>query len=690
MIRLSSRSLLALIWILSIGALHAAQPRPTRGAGAGPPTRPATTISVTTAVDDFEINNTCSLREAVYAAVHDQATDACAAGTASDVIALPAATYVLTRTGLGEDGGLAGDLDITGTLHISGVTSATTIIDGNQTDRILEIFSGAVSLDNLTLRNGVGRFQGGAILLRNGNLAIDDSIFDHNASYPIENTDDYGGALYTNGTAIIRNSVFTDNVAEGAYFYVEGFGGVIYATSNAHTTLIDSTVKDTQIRYLNDAIYNYGYLSVSGSTFTRNTTPIFNRGTAVIKSSQFVENIAPTISNHGSIVIDDSEIAFTKEQQYSFYCTYGGGILNEGQALITNAFIHDNITDYGGGVVSMGKTHIRDSAIVRNTATNEWTREVCYGDGGGIYAEGGSLDVENTTIAGNRAEYSGGGIYSVSSATTITNTTVVSNYAYIYHPAGDPTPYPANAGGINARSPITITNTLIANNSSRLVPDGSDCNGTLVSANSLILVPLATCVITGTPAGTLVGVDPLLGALADHGGNTLTYDLLPGSPAIDAGALSGCPDHDQRGVFRPQDGDASGGARCDIGAYEDVNPETAVTATPTTIPSATTTPSNTATATATSTASATPLATATVSATATSTATTIPTATPSSTATAIATATSQPTATTSPAATATPPLTATATAGSTPTATSTAVATPAARLHTVYLPYVRR
>jgi hypothetical protein len=38
--------------------------------------------------------------------------------------------------------------------------------------------------------------------------------------------------------------------------------------------------------------------------------------------------------------------------------------------------------------------------------------------------------------------------------------------------------------------------------------------------------------------------------------------LLPGSPAIDAGANSGCPATDQRGVARPY------GLRCDIGAFE--------------------------------------------------------------------------------------------------------------------------
>jgi hypothetical protein len=53
-----------------------------------------------------------------------------------------------------------------------------------------------------------------------------------------------------------------------------------------------------------------------------------------------------------------------------------------------------------------------------------------------------------------------------------------------------------------------------------------------------------------------------LGGLADNGGPTKTVALLEGSPAIDAGADSGCPPTDQRGFPRPL------GAHCDIGAYE--------------------------------------------------------------------------------------------------------------------------
>ena len=52
-----------------------------------------------------------------------------------------------------------------------------------------------------------------------------------------------------------------------------------------------------------------------------------------------------------------------------------------------------------------------------------------------------------------------------------------------------------------------------------------------------------------------------------HNSTNWTHALLPGSPAIDA-AIGDCPDHDQRGAPRPQDGNDDGVAVCDLGAFE--------------------------------------------------------------------------------------------------------------------------
>jgi hypothetical protein len=67
----------------------------------------------------------------------------------------------------------------------------------------------------------------------------------------------------------------------------------------------------------------------------------------------------------------------------------------------------------------------------------------------------------------------------------------------------------------------------------------------------------------------LPNTDPMLGPLQDNGGWTQTHALQLGSPAIDAIAPGACSvTRDQRGVWRPADGDGGGGVLCDIGAYE--------------------------------------------------------------------------------------------------------------------------
>lgn len=63
-----------------------------------------------------------------------------------------------------------------------------------------------------------------------------------------------------------------------------------------------------------------------------------------------------------------------------------------------------------------------------------------------------------------------------------------------------------------------------------------------------------------------LGVDPLLAPLADNGGPTLTFYLLPGSPAIDNGSNLDSRATDQRGFFRVI------GIGPDIGAVETAEP----------------------------------------------------------------------------------------------------------------------
>jgi hypothetical protein len=106
---------------------------------------------------------------------------------------------------------------------------------------------------------------------------------------------------------------------------------------------------------------------------------------------------------------------------------------------------------------------------------------------------------------------------------------------------------------------VTPTNTIVAANGTTT----PNCNGALDSLG-YNLTDDDSCGFSAT--GDLIVADAMLGPLADNGGPTETHDLLPGSPAIDAGSLD-CPPPatDQRGVARPQ------GAACDIGSVESLS-----------------------------------------------------------------------------------------------------------------------
>jgi len=171
------------------------------------------------------------------------------------------------------------------------------------------------------------------------------------------------------------------------------------------------------------------------------------------------------------------------------------------------------------------------SAIISNSSAN---------GGDGIY-NNSTLVISNSTISNNTGF--GFGIYNAS-ALTLTNVTLNSNLLNL-----------VNAG--DAR----LHNTFVANSTF-----GNNCNVNPVMSLGHNLSSDGSCNLNAS--GDLTNTNPLLGPLQDNGGPTPTNALLPGSPAINASANTGCPATDRRGVTRPQ------AVICDIGAYEVMFTET--------------------------------------------------------------------------------------------------------------------
>ena len=116
---------------------------------------------------------------------------------------------------------------------------------------------------------------------------------------------------------------------------------------------------------------------------------------------------------------------------------------------------------------------------------------------------------------------------------------------------------------------VELRNTVVADNHEQ---DGIVVGNCIVTAPAFLtssgfnLADDLTCDLVH--GNDLIVADAMLGPLGNNGGPTATHSPLPGSPVIDSGDDTGCPDTDQRGIPRPWDGDDDGFSRCDRGAVE--------------------------------------------------------------------------------------------------------------------------
>ncbi len=418
-----------------------------------------------------------------------------------------------------------------------------------------------------------------------------------------------GGALIVFGTEtrIVRSS-FSANAAIGgvASGGTGGMavGGGVFAEAGPTLTLTDSELSGNVADGPDSPAGPAGY-AFGGGLYARAIPLELSRSD--VTDNRATGGAGPTtasdgVARGGGLYVFDAATTADRlrieENAITGYNPQGGGIAfvqedATAPLLLTRSTITGNDASathdqaHGGGFYQDG-----DTVTIRNTSLDHNNADL----GGGLFQETGTAVITLSTFSNNTADGFGGavavdGAIQESNTVKLTNVTISGNTAGVagggIHVAGRP--ISPDATTVLLHNATVTANT---NGGIQLVEDRSQ--PVLKTGNSLVGAQTsgADCAVTGAASLTSSGgnlesgtscaftrasdqqsmADLGLAALNSFGGPTLTHDLLPSSPAVDAGQFRTCNREangkDQRGLTRFYDGDGDSDFACDSGAVE--------------------------------------------------------------------------------------------------------------------------
>jgi hypothetical protein len=152
--------------------------------------------------------------------------------------------------------------------------------------------------------------------------------------------------------------------------------------------------------------------------------------------------------------------------------TNGGDIGDSGRLTIDSSTITGGTATFGGGVFSNGGT----LTITNSTLSNNGTSGTTWG--GGLYSGGATVTLANDNLVNNSGSFVAG-VYFAGGTATITSSTIANNSASIW------------GGGIyNQAGTVTLTNATIANN-------GANVGGGIYTFGGVASITLTNCTIAG-------------------------------------------------------------------------------------------------------------------------------------------------------------------------------------------------
>jgi hypothetical protein len=259
------------------------------------------------------------------------------------------------------------NLLITKDLTVIGAGRESTILDGNQAGRVVAS-SGQLTLQDLTIRNGLITGQRGGGIFNSATLTLSNTLVVSNTA-----ASSYGGGINNQGVLLLQNSAVVSNTATS-------MAGGIYNYDSSVITITNSLIAGNDGGGPGGGVYNdRGYLVMTNATIRDNSSSVSGSGGGGIYALGGTVILSAT-TVHGN------DAAGT-----------GGGIYsNEAVLTITNSTISGNAANSSGGIYTAGaaQTSILNSTIAYNQRV--------AGSGGGIFnSPTGSIYLKNNIVANN-------------------------------------------------------------------------------------------------------------------------------------------------------------------------------------------------------------------------------------------------------------------------------------------------
>jgi CSLREA domain-containing protein len=263
-----------------------------------------------------------------------------------------------------------------------------------------------------------------------------------------------------------------------------------------------------------------GSVTFSGLTISNGTGGIISDNAAALNVTDCILSGNSTVAGLGGAIYNNSTgpVTVSNTTMSGNSAGRGGAIFNNSTApvTITNSTLSNNLSNGsstvgGGGIYnnSTGTVNITNCRFSQNRAIASGTNN---GNGGGIYNQGGTVNVLNSTIEQNGIEVpngdaSGGGVFNASGIVNVANSTIRVNS--VGGVSGQNFGVNGSGGGIyNETGTANITNSTLSSNiaaalGARIARGGGifSNTGTMNVSNST----LSSNACTGFPSPMMVG-----------------------------------------------------------------------------------------------------------------------------------------------------------------------------------------